>query len=100
VIIIVSLVEKVYEWLKLKNWEFCVMIGESRKNFYAHIKGGDFNELMEIEFHEEDKRNRIINHKKDVKEFINNKVLVNSEPLLRSILLDLEYLLKGILKMN
>jgi hypothetical protein len=40
------------------------MIGESRKNFYAHIKGGDFNELMEIEFHEEDKRNRIINHKR------------------------------------
>jgi hypothetical protein len=71
------------------------MLEQKSKNFYVGPLPDNFNTLLEIEAHEDDKRQRIINHKKDMKEYIFQRVVYNREDLLKAVLLDLDYILKG-----
>jgi hypothetical protein len=72
------------------------MLEQRSKIFYGRKLSDTFNTLLEIEAHEEDKRDRIISHKKDMKEYICQKVVYNREDLLKSVLVDLDHILKGI----
>jgi hypothetical protein len=53
------------------------MLEQKSKNFYVGPLPDNFNTLLEIEAHEDDKRQRIINHKKDMKEYIFQRVVYN-----------------------
>jgi predicted methyltransferase len=86
---------KAHDWIKLKNREFCEMLVEKSRLFYATTVADSFNTLLEIEAHEEDQRNKIINHKKDMKEFIYQKVHFNKVELLKIMLADLDHVIKG-----
>jgi predicted methyltransferase len=66
-----------------------------KAKLYATNLEDNFNTLLEIEAHEEDQRNKIINHKKDMKEFIYQKVHFNKVELLKIMLADLDHVIKG-----
>jgi predicted methyltransferase len=79
----------------MKNREFGEILVEKSKKFYATNLQDNFNTLLEIEAHEEDQRNKIINHKKDMNEFIYQKVHFNKVELLKIMLADLDHVIKG-----
>jgi predicted methyltransferase len=66
-----------------------------KAKLYATNLEDNFNTLLEIEAHEEDQRNKIINHKKDMKEFIYHKVHFNTVELLKIMLADLDHVIKA-----